>query len=299
VRVLSLLPAATEIVAALGHAGDLVGISHECDHPPEALHLPRVTSTPIDTAVSSTEIDAQVVAARAAGRAVIGVEADALRAARPELILTQGLCDVCAVSDGQVHRLAAAMTPEPTVLSLEARDFATILLDVRRIAVAIGADDAGRVLSTQLAMRLVDVYRGVLQLPPVERRVVCLEWLDPVYLAGHWVPELVAAAGGVDVGATPGSRSRRTTWPEVRALAPTHAIVMLCGFGVERSKRELASLDDADGRSFLRDVPTWILDGNAYTSRPGPRVVEGAERLQAVFRGEERDGLERWRPAIT
>lgn len=298
-RVLSLLPAATEIVAALGHAGDLVGISHECDHPPEALHLPRVTSTPIDSAASSAEIDTQVVAARAAGRAVIGVEAEALKTARPELILTQGLCDVCAVSDGQVHRLAAAMTPEPTVLSLEAHDFATILLDVRRVAAAIGADDAGRALSTELAMRLAEVYRGVLQLPLVERRVVCLEWLDPVYLAGHWVPELVAAAGGVDVGAKPGSRSRRTTWPEVRALAPTHAFVMLCGFGVERAKRELESLDDAEAQAFLRDVPTWILDGNAYTSRPGPRVVEGAERMQAAFRGEERDELERWQPAIT
>jgi iron complex transport system substrate-binding protein len=260
-----------------------------------------VTSTPIDATAPSVEIDAQVVAARASGRAVIGVAADALRAARPELILTQGLCDVCAVSDGQVHQLAATMTPAPTVLSLEAHDFATILLDVRRVAAAIGADEEGKKLVSSLALRLADVYRGVERLPYVERRVVCLEWLDPLYLAGHWVPELVAAAGGVDVGAQPGSRSRRATWTEVRALAPTHVFVMLCGFGVERSRRELASLEDAGGRAFLRDIPTWILDGNAYTSRPGPRVVEGAERLQAAFRGEETAGLERWqgRPAIT
>lgn len=290
-RVVTLLPGATEIVAAVGGAADLVGVSHECDYPPEVIHLPRVTTTPIDTSAPGAEIDAAVRRLRDAGRPIIAVEADALRRLAPDLLLTQSLCEVCAVEDGVVHRLAAAMAPPPRVLSLAGRDLPGIFADIRAVAGAIGRAREGEELLVRLRSRL---DRLGTRRPAVRPRVVCIEWLEPLYLAGHWVPELVEAAGGVDAGATPGAHSMRRAWRELDDLAPDAAAVMLCGFDVSRARRELDALEDPEARAFLERVPVWLLDGNAYTSRPGPRVVDGAERLAAMLRGEPRPGLERW-----
>jgi iron complex transport system substrate-binding protein len=292
-RVITLLPAATEIVAALGGAGFLVGISHECDYPASVQGLPRVTATPVDIAAPGAAIDAAVRQLRDTGQPVIGITADLLRRLAPDLIITQGLCEVCAVADGEAHRLAAAMHPAPRVLSLEARDLWGIWTDIRRVGQALDLEDEAEELVLGLQSRM----RRLLSARPAKApRVLCVEWLDPLYLAGHWVPELVAAGGGQDVGTRAGSHSTRRRWPELSGLEPDHVLVMLCGFGVERARAELSSLQDSEALELLRQVPVSIIDGNAYTSRPGPRVVDGAERIQRALAGDPSRDVERWKP---
>ncbi|HEU5305656.1 MAG TPA: ABC transporter substrate-binding protein [Gemmatimonadales bacterium] len=292
-RVVTLLPAATEVVAALGGAGHLVGISHECDYPASVQGLPRVTATPVDTRASSAGIDAEVRRLRAAGRPVIGIELEQLRRLAPDLVITQGLCEVCAVADGEVHRLVRGLAQPPAVLALEARNLEGIWGDIRRVGGALDLDDDAEELVLGLQTRLARL-RSV---RPADRpRVVCIEWLDPLYLAGHWVPELVQAAGGEDVGAAPGSHSALHDWRELSRLEPDLVVVMLCGFGLDRARAELESLDHRAALDLLRRVPVWIIDGNAYTSRPGPRVVDGAARIRSAMQGREDQGVERWRP---
>ncbi len=293
-RVVTLLPAATEIVAALGGAEDLVGISHECDYPASITGLPRVTVTAVDTTAPSEIIDAEVRRLRAAGRPVIAVEAEALRRLAPDLIITQGLCEVCAVEDGAVHRLAGTLQPSPQILSLVATTLAGIEEDLRAVGRAIGRDPEAAALIESLDHRLA-LLRS--RKPSGRAAVVCIEWLDPLYLAGHWVPELVDAAGGRDVGATAGSHSVVRDWGEVGSLRADLILVMLCGFDVERARRELDAVRLPEARRVLSTAPVWLIDGNAYTSRPGPRVVEGAERVRAALEGRELPGLERWVPS--
>lgn len=293
-RVVTLLPGATEIVAALGGARQLVAISHECDYPPFVQHLPRVTATPIDPSLPGAAIDAEVRRLRDEGRAVIAVDADALRRLKPDLLITQDLCEVCAVADGVVHRLAQAIRPAPAVLALSGRTVAGVMEDIRAVARAVDLADEGDELAAGLTTRLTRLRRAA---PAPRPRVLCVEWLEPLYLAGHWVPDLVAAAGGVDASAAPGAHSRVSSWSEVEALSPDLIVVMLCGFGTERARVELDRLSDSEALRSLRSAPVWVLDGNAYTSRPGPRIVDGAERLQAAMAGVERSGLGRWRPA--
>jgi iron complex transport system substrate-binding protein len=292
-RVVTLLPAATEIVAALGGAEDLVGISHECDYPASVQRLPRVTATPIDVRASGAAIDSAVRRLQESGQPVIGIEADQLNRLAPDLVISQDLCEVCAVADGQVHRLTAAMNPAPRVLALEARDLGGIWADILKVGGALGLEDEAKELVLGLQNRLAQLRRSS---APGAPRVLCIEWLDPLFLAGHWVPELVAAAGGEDVGAQPGSHSARHDWAEVSRLRPDLILVMLCGFGIERARAELNALQDATALDTLRRVPTWILDGNAYTSRPGPRVVDGASRIQAAISNRSAPGVERWQP---
>jgi len=292
-RVVTLLPGATEIVAALGGASQLVGISHECDHPWFVLHLPRVTSTPIETSLPGLAIDAEVRRLRDAGRAVIGVDADTLRRLAPDLLITQDLCEVCAVADGAVHRLAQAIHPAPAVLALTGRTLDGVMRDILTVARALDLAGEGDELTAGLRSRLARLRRGAVAPGP---RVLCVEWLEPLYLAGHWVPELVAAAGGVDAGAAPGQHSTVSSWTAAEALAPDLIVIMLCGFGLGRARAELDRLSDATALRTLRSAPVWLLDGNAYTSRPGPRLVDGAERLQAAMAGAERSGLEPWCP---
>jgi iron complex transport system substrate-binding protein len=289
-RVVTLLPAATEIVAALGGAGSLVGISHECDHPASVLGLPRVTATPIDPSAPGAAIDAEVRRLHGAGKPVIGVDAGALRRLAPDLLITQDLCEVCAVAEGEVHRLAAAVVPPPAVLALSGRTLDGIYGDIAAVAKALDLAPDGDELVAGLRSRLERVrarHRGA------RPRVVCVEWLEPLYLAGHWVPELVEAAGGEDVGAAAGSHSARREWSALPGLQPDVFVIMLCGFGVERTLVELSRLD-APARSILRSAETWVLDGNAYTSRSGPRVVDGAELLHGALEGREARGMVRW-----
>ena len=293
-RVVTLLPAATEIVAAVGGGDALVGVSHECDYPEWVGRLPRLTTTPIEPAAPAARIDDEVRRLRAEGRPVIAVDGEALRRLGPDLIVTQGLCEVCAVADGQVHRLAALLDPPPEIISLAATRLAGIWADIARVGDALGRAAEAAELIRRLQDRLARLA------PPAgadRPRVLCIEWLEPAYVAGHWVPELVTAAGGHDIGAEPGSHSRIRGWDDLARLEPDLVLVMLCGFGVERAIRDLDALSDPAARRVLETVPSWALDGNAYTSRPGPRIVDGAERIRAALEGREMPGLRRWQPA--
>ena len=295
-RVASLLPAATEIVAALGAEEHLVGISHECDYPPAITDRPRLTWSSIEPERSSAEIDEQVRRLRGSGRPVIVVNGPALRAARPDVVLTQDLCDVCAVIDGNVRDLAGAIDPPPAVLPLTARTLDGIFSDIRSVAGALRRERSAVELVDGLRSRLATLAAGRTR-PAVP--VVVVEWLEPLYLGGHWVPELVRWAGGRDVGAEPGAHSARSSWADLAALEPQLILLALCGFGLERARAEwrrfLATGSADAGCAAALTAPVWVLDGNAYTSRPGPRVVCGAELISHAIDGVEVDGLARLR----
>jgi iron complex transport system substrate-binding protein len=291
-RVVTLLPAATEIVAALGGAGSLVGISHECDYPASVQGLPRVTATPIDPSTPGAVIDAEVRRLHSEGKPVIGVDAAALRQLAPDLIITQDLCEVCAVAEGEVHRLASVMPVSPAVLALSGRTMEGIWADIRAIAAAIDLAADGDELVAGLRSRLARLRARTRS---QRTRTLVVEWLEPLYLAGHWVPEMVAAAGGQDIGAAPGSHSVRRDWAELAELDPEMIVVALCGFGVVRSLAELASLESGAARAILGSAPVWVLDGNSYTSRSGPRIMDGAELLRGALDGRESAGMVRWR----
>ena len=201
------------MIVALGAREQLVGISHECDWPPEVTSLPRVTVTPIDQSATSGEIHRAVQSTVAAGRSVIGIDADALVALAPDIIVTQVLCDVCAVADGEAMRLADAMSHAPRVIALEGRTLDGVWRDIRTLGGAIGREQEGEALATRLAAEVAAIASQTESGPRV--RAVAIEWLDPLFLAGHWVPEMIAAAGGIDVGASPGSHSVIHEWHEV------------------------------------------------------------------------------------
>jgi iron complex transport system substrate-binding protein len=281
-------------VAALGDVSLLVGISHECDFPSFIRHLPRVTTTPVDVRASGLEIDREVRRLGESGRPVVAVDVQQLRRLAPDLILTQGLCEVCAIGDGQAQALASSLKPVPSVLSLKAQDVAGIWGDIRDVGTAVGLRDEAEELVVGLKSRLQRLGGSLGQRA---KRVLCIEWLEPLYLAGHWVPELVAAAGGIDVGAEPGAPSSRRQWDELIDLHPDHILVALCGFGLERARVELEALTHTTALELLGRMPTWIIDGNAYTSRPGPRTVDGAARIAAALRGQPVTGIEQWQPA--
>lgn len=280
-RIMSLLPGATEMIAALGASDRLVGISHECDFPPEVLHLPRVTATPIDPSTPSAAIDGAVRRLVAAGRQVIELDAERLLALRPDLVITQRLCEVCAVSDGTVVKLAEAMPSPPEVFAMTGTTLAGVADDMRMLGAAIGMADAGTALADGFLSELDRIDRREAAHRP---GVVVIEWLDPLFLAGHWTPELVVLAGGVDLGAAPGDHSVRREWPEIMALDPELVILAICGFGVERSRLELERMPDGPPKRWLAERRVAIVDGNAYTSRAGPRLAEAARLLADIIR---------------
>jgi len=280
-RVISLLPAATEIVAALGAGSRLVGVTHQCDYPPEVRALPRVTSTRVDPGLSSGEINRAMADTKRTGAPAIEIDAPLVARLRPDVIIGQAVCDVCAVGQAQLAGLVAALTPTPWVVTLHAHTLPEVMIDIRKIAAALELTDEADELLAGLAYRLRRVRRAGAQ-RATRPRVLVLEWLDPPYVAGHWVPELVEIAGGRDIGNLPGTHSAPRSWQELGALAPDVVVVALCGFDVERARRELALVADRDARAVL-DRRVELLDGNAYTSRPGPRLVDAAGVLAQLI----------------
>src|SRR5438034_5940823 len=288
-RIVSLLPAATEIVAALGAMGRLVGVSHECDFPPEVRSLPRVTRTNLDPALTSGAIDAAMADAKRTGVSPIEVDVNLVAHLRPDLLLGQSVCDVCAVGQDDLARIVSTLMPTPWVVTLHAHTLEQVFEDIRKVGEALELRDEAEELEAGMRYRLRRVEArvaeravGAQQVAPP--RVLVLEWLDPPYVAGHWVPELVTLAGGQDVAAAPGERLRARPWEELAALAPEVVVVALCGFDIPRAQAELGAVTDGAARTLLgRRVE--FLDGNAYTSRPGPRLVDAAETLARLIRG--------------
>jgi len=281
-RIVSLLPAATEIVAALGAVGRLVGVSHECDFPPEVRSLPRVTRTRVDPALPSGAIDRAMVEAKRTGVPPVEVDVDLVAHLRPDVLIGQSVCEVCAVGAGELARLVTTLMPTPWVVTLHAHTLDEVFLDIRKIGEALELRDEAEELDAGLRYRLRRVQTGAAR--PGKPRVLVLEWLDPPYVAGHWVPELVALAGGEDVGGATGEPSRPRPWDELAVLAPDVVVVALCGFDVPRAQVELGAVTDGPARALL-ERRVEFLDGNAYTSRPGPRLVDAAETLARLIHG--------------
>ncbi|HEX4634250.1 MAG TPA: ABC transporter substrate-binding protein [Gemmatimonadales bacterium] len=279
-RVVSLLPAATEIVAALGAGSWLVGVSHECDYPAEVTTLPRVTRSALDPALPSGAIQT-LVAASKSGAPLVTIDVDLLRRLNPDLIIGQALCDVCAVGENLVAQALPHLSRRPEVVTLHAHTLNEVLTDIVRVGAALDLKSEADELVAGLRYRLRSIPPSHVATPP---RLLVVEWTDPPYVAGHWVPELIAAAGGTDVGSAPGAHSRARPWKDLRALAPDLILVSLCGFDVPRARQEVAQVDDPDGQALLAGR-TMYLDGNAYTSRPGPRLVDAAELIAQQIGG--------------
>lgn len=285
-RIVSLLPSATEIVAGLGLADRLVGITHECDYPPEVEHLPRLTANAIGgVARSSREIDDAVRAALASGHGLYRLDDGALAGLEPDLILTQELCRVCAVSYATVVRAArmAGGGSDPLVVSLEPHRLEDVLATIELVAALCGEADRGARLVDALRRRLHAVPR--LERPP---RVALVEWLDPLFAPGHWVPDQVGAAGGRSVFGSAAERSRESTWEVLASKQPEIIVLALCGFDLLHT---LAEWNRWRPPQALQETPAWRLnqvwaiDGSAYISRPGPRLVDGVEILSAILSG--------------
>lgn len=311
-RIVSLLPSASEILGALGLAAQVVAVSHECDYPAEVAAKPRITSSILEHDLSPAQIDSAVNEAVQAGRALYRIDGDLLARLRPDLIVTQGVCDVCAVGVGTIEEtlkfLPDCLPPGARTLSLSGKTVAGIFRDIRQVAQAAGAEARGEVLVGELEQRWQRVAvrsekaQSNKALPKktqsqktqskktrAERpRVLVLEWSDPPFYAGHWVPEQLEVAGGVDVLGAVGAVSARVSWADILKTDPDLVIMAACGYGAAANTafaRDLYEHPEARRLRAVRAGRVYAADANAYFSRPGPRVVRGAELLQQLFAG--------------
>jgi len=283
-RIVSLLPSATEIVCALGLGDRLVGVTHECDHPPCVRELPRVTRTLIPTDAASATIDALVRDRLRTQRALYTLDLPVLEALRPDLIVTQALCDVCAVAEAEVQAAACALPGRPRVANLEPTTLGEVLASLGTVAEAAGVPERATAVLADLTARIDRVRERVADRP--RPRVVLLEWIDPPFSCGHWSPELVALAGGQEVLSRPGQRSRTLTWDEVVAARPDVLVIACCGYTIERTREDLPILEGRPGWADLPCVQSkrvHVVDGSAYFSRPGPRLVDSLEILAGLL----------------
>jgi iron complex transport system substrate-binding protein len=278
-RIVSLVPSATEMLFALGLGSDLIAVTHECDYPPAVLELPRVTRDVLPPGLTSAQIDAAVKERTLAGESIYELDTDLLRDLRPDLIVTQALCSVCAVSYDDVRAVAEDIESRPQVISLDPHTVGEVLGDARTLAQATDSRDAAAELVRDAAARIDKVrlaVRGARR-----PRVVALEWLDPPFAAGHWTPQLIDYAGGEDVLGLAGEHSEERTWDEVAASRPDVVVVMPCGFNAEIAHREAEM-----HREQLLAVGAGevvAVDAAAYFSRPGPRIVDGLELLAGIL----------------
>jgi iron complex transport system substrate-binding protein len=281
-RIVSLVPSATEMLFALGLGDEVTAVTHECDHPAQALELPRVTRDVIGPGLEPGEIDRAVRELTEAGRSIYELDEAALRRLQPDLIVTQALCSVCAVSYDDVKAVAARLDPEPKVISLDPHTLGEMLGDVRVLAQATDAKDAGVDLVQDAAARIDRVRLAVRGAPAVP--AVALEWLDPVFVAGHWTPQLIEYAGGIDLLGLPGENSEVRSWEEVAAARPEVVVVMPCGYDAERALEEAYEFQDELAALGTRRVVA--VDAAALFSRPGPRLVDGLELLAHILHPE-------------
>jgi iron complex transport system substrate-binding protein len=274
VRIVCLLPAATEIACALGLRESLVGRSHACDFPADVASLPALTRPRVDSSLPSGRLDDEVRRVHATGEPLYVLDEERLASLAPDVVVTQAACDVCAVSYEQVAAVTRQAAPAAQVLCLLPARLGDVLDDVRRVADACGVAARGEALVSTLRRRLAAAASA----PRPRPRVAVVEWLEPPMLAGHWVPEAVEAAGGSPVGPAPGEASPYVTWEQVRALRPQAVVVAPCGFDLPRTTREAESLAPTLESLAPRVL---LMDGNAYLNRPGPRLVDAVEEMAA------------------
>jgi iron complex transport system substrate-binding protein len=280
-RIASLLPSATEIVCQLGLGDDLVGVTHECDYPPFVKSLPKVTRTLIPHDATSLEIDGLVRERLKSQKALYSLDMPTLEQLRPDLLVTQGLCDVCAVAEEEVTAAACSLPGRPKVVNLEPMRLSEVFDCIRLVGDAAGISNRADQVITQLQARVDRVAHCNAQLK-YRPRVVLLEWVDPPFCSGHWSPELVRIAGGMEGIGREGERSRTTAWEEILLCDPEFLIVACCGFNVERTLLDIPLLKQYPGYAELacvRQGNVFVIDGNSYFSRPGPRLVDSVELL--------------------
>lgn len=290
-RIVSFLPSATEIACALGLEDALVGITHECDYPARVKTKPVVVRNvlPIES-MSQSEIDRAVADRMRQGLSLYQIDEQLLRKLAPDLILTQNLCQVCAPSGNEVSQVLTTLSKVPQVLWLTPRSLSEIFENIRDLGAATARDNEAEVLirkCQEQLERLAAITANASERP----RVFCMEWLDPVYASGHWVPELVKIAGGVDELGREGSESVRVSWQEIIDWAPDILIIMPCGFNLPQTMKQIANVFNSRGSDFFqlpaaRNGRVYAVDANSYFARPGPRVVEGAELLAHLIHPE-------------
>jgi len=278
VRILSLLPSATEIVFALGLGDHLVGVTHECDWPAQATSKRAVTASALVPGTSPSEVDRRVSESLAGGAPIYRLDVTAVRDLRPDLILSQDLCAVCAVPSQQVDRALDALGCAAQVVSLDPSSLDDVLDCVRQVGEATGTEDRAQVLVDGLRHRLCEVDRAVAGRP--RPRVFALEWSDPPFNGGHWVPDMVERAGAEPVLASRGTPSVRIEWDAIAAAAPDVVIFMPCGYGLREAVEEARTIT---GRPELQNAALVAVDASSYFSRPGPRLVDGVEVLAAAL----------------
>ncbi len=278
-RIVSLVPSATEMLFAIGAGDDVVGVTHECDYPEAARDLPKISRDRIPAGLDAKAIDAAVREHTEQGDAIYELDEPTLRKLRPDLIVTQALCAVCAVSADDVRAVAETMDPKPVVLSLDPMTFGEVIGDVRLLAKAADREAEGEALVQASADRVEAVQAAV---EGAERpRVLAMEWLDPIFVAGHWVPQLIEMAGGEDVLGFSGERSEVFTWAQVKAAAPQVVVVMPCGYDAERAQDE--AYDYGDELEELGARKVVAVDASGLFSRPSHRLVDGLETLAHIL----------------
>jgi len=281
-RIASLVPSATEALFALGFGDDVVAVTHECDWPQAATVLPRLTASVLPDGLPSGEIDARVRELTRVGQALYTLDEERLAALDPDLIVTQELCAVCAVSYAEVCEVATRLPGRARVVSLDPGRLSEVVDDLVLLARACGNEQRGTTVARGLRERLQSVREAVAGAP--RPRVLALEWLDPPYAGGHWVPEMVEIAGGVDVAGKAGGHSRVVEWAELAELAPEVAVVMPCGYYVEDALAEAELFKEEIAGLGVTSV--FAVDAAASFSRPGPRLVEGVELLAHLLHPE-------------
>lgn len=288
-RICSLLPSATEIVFALGLGDDVVGVTHECDYPPEARKRRVVVRSAIDPSRhASGEVDQLVRERLKEKQSLYTLDLASFQEVEPDFVITQDLCDVCALDYDAVARAAESLPRRPKILSLAPATLANVFTDIETLGAATARETAAAALVAGLRRR-VERVRELAARSGQKPRIACIEWVDPIYPAGHWVPEMVDLAGGSDGLGKKGAPARATSWERVRSYAPEVVVLMPCGFGVERAASEASLLYRLDG---WRDLPAvkngnvYAVDGSAYFNRPGPRLVDGVEVLAGLIHPE-------------
>ena len=280
-RIVSLLPSATELVCGLGLRQQLVGVSHECDYPNSVIGLPVLTSSRIPEGLDSGSIDHLVTEQLKSDQALYDLNIDVLTSLRPDLIVTQALCDVCAVSGNDVARAVGGLPNNPNVINLEPNCLTDVLDTVELLAEAADCVKQGQIYLRELRYRIsrVNNKSSVINLSD-KPRVALLDWLDPIFDGGHWSPEIIELAGGIACFGNKKEPSQRRSWNDLIQAKPDIIFIALCGFNVERSMQDVENFFSSQDFSVLRDQvgsKIFLVDGNAYFSRPGPRLVDALE----------------------
>jgi iron complex transport system substrate-binding protein len=285
-KIVSLLPSATEIVCALGLEQSLVGRSHECDYPETITQLPVCCEANFDDNLSSSAIDAKVKAILADALSVYTVKREQIKQLNPDVVITQAQCEVCAVSIKDVEDALDNYLDKPVkLISLQPTTLNDIFKDIQTVATALGVEETGRNLVEDLQER-VDLIRHKLKYIENKPSVACVEWMEPLMVSGNWIPELVGIAGGKSILAEAGKHSPYVQWDDIRLNNPDIIIIMPCGFGIERTMKEMDLLLQLPGINQLNAVKNnrlYIADGNHYFNRPGPRIVDSIEILAEII----------------